>query len=526
MGLTSDAETIASSTGSKTDNETSKEVKGSLPLDAEKGAITTELAKYPWSAKGPAIFLVILFNMAPYWFSSSLAPLKTTLKTELGISNAQYGVITSSGNLVNSIWPFFSGVAIDYYGAEISSVWCAVMLVLGAVISGLGASFRNYGAVVSGEVIVGFGSITIETAQLKIFSHWANGSHLALILGLNNAMNRIVMLVAKVTAIPIADNAGWAWVLWVPAFVSGFVLAMTVIYLIVERRLPVEHRYKTGRQLAKESGVGGYRVEVVKAWHAVLALPAFFWILVLTQLCQNGTIQTFSSLQPDMYKVTRNVSLLSSGTFSALSQLPAIIGTPIAGHLIDRFGHRLHCIPLAGALFVLMFALIGWTQASPIALSLVIGVILSFNLLPVTAMIPIIAPSLGSIGTAQGTFQAFINAGHVVILTGAGAIQDLTPKGRHSYDNVLALMMAIKGLDVFMGIFYVLLDKYKLDSRLTRSERQQREYNAKVATGEIVPPECKLLQPSKGWTRAGVVGGVALVGLAWGLYLRYAQGSN
>lgn len=98
-----------------------KELEGSIVTKDEPSRVD-----YPWSVKGPALCMVLLFNrefpeallrglvpslhsltVATYWFSSSLGPLKTTIKKELNIDNAQYGVIASSGSLVNTVVPFF-----------------------------------------------------------------------------------------------------------------------------------------------------------------------------------------------------------------------------------------------------------------------------------------------------------------------------------------------------------------------------------------------------------------------------------
>lgn len=43
--------------------------------------------------------IAVLITVASYWFSSSLGPLKTTLKAELGITNAQYGVVSRQVSL-------------------------------------------------------------------------------------------------------------------------------------------------------------------------------------------------------------------------------------------------------------------------------------------------------------------------------------------------------------------------------------------------------------------------------------------
>ncbi|KAK4704055.1 hypothetical protein P7C70_g2154, partial [Phenoliferia sp. Uapishka_3] len=236
---------------------------------------------------------------------ASLGPLKSTIRKELGINNAQYGVIASSGNLVNTVVPFLSGIAIDYYGPEWLSLGASTIILLGGIVSGVGATVKSYGALVTGEVLVGLGSVTVETAQLKIYTHWAHGSHLGLIYGLNNAVNRVILVVAKATAIPIVNSSGWIWfvpppnflqlhsltlslpslrVIWIPAFISFFVLLVNLAYFIFERKIPQHLRALTGRETAKMHGGGGLKVELKKSWEVVTSLPAVFWLFTLTQL--------------------------------------------------------------------------------------------------------------------------------------------------------------------------------------------------------------------------------------------------
>lgn len=177
---------------------------------------------------------------------------------------------------------------------------------------------------------------------------------------------------------------------------------------------------------------------------------------------------------------------------------------------------------------------------------------------------PLLVPTLAHIGTAQGTYQgelltvtpvttnsfpatpAFINGGHVIMVTAAGAIQDRTPKGKHScvsqlasppvsgsrltlfrisYDNVFYFVMAIKALDFLLGLFYIVLDRVALDSILTRSERAQAEHDLAVLAGEKQENVGSLRRPSTVWTCAGLSTGAAMTVAAWAVYLVYAQGS-
>ncbi|GAA5985037.1 hypothetical protein JCM11641_000825 [Rhodosporidiobolus odoratus] len=513
----------------------------------------------PWSVKGPPLLAVLVFNCACYWFASSLGPIKSTLKKELDIDNSQYGVLSTSQSLVNTVVPFLSGILIDYWGAEWCSIASSAIIFLGALLAGIGATVSSYGLLVAGEVIVGFGSITIETTQLKILSHWFFGTHLGLALGANNAINRVIVVISKATAIPIADASNWTWVIWVPAFISFAVLLINILYVLYEMRIPAQYRPLTGRQAANlhEQGQGGLRREVRKAWAVVWGLPAVFWYITLTQLLQNGTVQTFVSLQADMVTVTRGAGLLKAGWISAVAQVPVIVFAPLTGAFFDRFGYRMHLVPASAGLFVLLFGLMGWTQADAIGLTILQGIALAINLLPFTCAISLLVPSLHQIGTAQGTYQAFINSGHVVVSTAAGAIQDETPKGRYSYSNVLYFFIALKSLDILFGLSYIVLDRTHLNCLLTKSERNrpiappsvefpgyghgegegdERIISRKVGEEKVdleregrKDNEAKekgwMLRPSPRFTTAGLITGAALTVAAWAVYLVYSQGS-
>ncbi|ORY67943.1 major facilitator superfamily domain-containing protein [Leucosporidium creatinivorum] len=496
-------------------------------VELDRNAAVLARRNIPWAVKGWAFFLVITFNLASYWFSSSLGPLKTTLKAELGIDNAQYGVLSSANKLVNTVMPLISGIAMDYYGAEYTSLAASTVILLGALLSGIGASVTSYGLLVAGEVVVGFGTIAIQTAQLKIFSHFFLGTHLGVVYGLENAANRIVVVVAKATAIPITNAAGWTWVIWVPVFFSGFVFLTNVAYVLWERRLPELYRPRTGRQISATEGGGGLRFELYKSWQTVAALPAIFWLITLSQnlTFQNATVQTYVSLQADMVTQTRGAGLLTAGWISAVGQVPVMVIAPLLGLFFDRYGRRMDFVPISAVFFILVFTLMGFTDTNAIALTILQGVGLAINLLPFTISIPLMVPGVEQVGTAEGIFQAFINSGAVIVSTAAGAIQDLTPTGKGTYTNVFYFFCAIKALDFFFGLYYIYFDRYHLNGLLSRSEKSKLVRDEQLAKGEVVERRGRFRDPIKGWTNLGIVAGVAMTVVAWVVYLVYSQGS-
>ena len=59
------------------------------------------------------------------------------------------------------------------------------------------------------QIMMGFGTAVLDSAQHKLFYHWFGVSGLALAFGLESAVARTVKLVSGMTTIPIKNNTGW-----------------------------------------------------------------------------------------------------------------------------------------------------------------------------------------------------------------------------------------------------------------------------------------------------------------------------
>jgi hypothetical protein len=82
------------------------------------------------------------------------------------------------------------------------------------------------------------------------------------------------------------------------------------------------------------------------------------------------------------------------------------------------------------------------------------------------------------------------------------------------------------------GLSYILIDRYQLNSLLTRSERHRlitddptNAFPGDAREEAIVEEKGWMLRPSKPWTVAGLGTGAAMTVAAWVVYLIYSQGS-
>lgn len=109
--------------------------------------------------------------MGQTWTNSSLGPLKNTLRNELGINNTQFGLISASDAIIDSIWPIIGGMFLDLFGPNVIVILCTGVTLLGSILAGLATTLTYWRLLVVGHVIMGFGIAVLDSAQQKFFYH-------------------------------------------------------------------------------------------------------------------------------------------------------------------------------------------------------------------------------------------------------------------------------------------------------------------------------------------------------------------
>jgi MFS family permease len=83
--------------------------------------------------------------------------------------------IATADSLINTILPIVTGIAVDYFGPLATAIHASTVVLLGTILSAVGASVSSYPLVLVGHIVLGFGSTTIETVQSKIYSFYSVG---------------------------------------------------------------------------------------------------------------------------------------------------------------------------------------------------------------------------------------------------------------------------------------------------------------------------------------------------------------
>jgi MFS family permease len=121
-----------------------------------------------------------------------LGALKSTLKEELHITNAQYGSLQSSVSVVNTVIPLLGGVFIDIFGTAKGSIVSSTMILVGNALVALSTNLASFPLMLLGRVLYGVGSGCIVLVQETILSHWFKGKGLAVVIGAMISMGKLV----------------------------------------------------------------------------------------------------------------------------------------------------------------------------------------------------------------------------------------------------------------------------------------------------------------------------------------------
>ncbi|PKI82517.1 hypothetical protein MVES1_004016 [Malassezia vespertilionis] len=516
-------------------------------IDVEK---ETDVASISWRYKIPILIVLLLLNLGPHVAEATLSPLKTTIKENVKehgekICNARYGVISSASALINALFPIISGVLIDFYGPSFVSLTCSTITFVGYIVRAVGGQRESFSIILGGEILSGFGFITLNSCKYKLYTHWFSGSvksgpgHIAFIIGLDIAMNRVYNTIGKQSAIPIVEDAGeanWYWALWFGAILTGFSLIINVAYVIMERRLPSALRVKTGYEIASErcktlQNVNKHwailqmlKEQLKQVVYIIRDLPAAYWLICCTQILQSASIDAYSSNSPELIQNTRGEDKRVAAAEGGLDDVIPIVLTPVFGFLIDRYGGRTYYIVYTACVYLIAFSLLAYTKVNALAPVLLASLALSSNDLPFEVTIPLVVRTKTSLGTAFGGWKAFYKAGTVILDVSTGAIQNhsvavkhVSPE--HQFDDMFYFLIAIKCVDVINGCMYMYVDKHYMGHVMTLSERGRV---TKEANEESRKKDRKLLKPRLRWTIVGICMYFALVITAYVIFIYYS----
>lgn len=373
----------------------------------------------------------------------------------MNMSGKDFSALYSVYSWPNVVLVFFGGLAGDYFGLRIASMFFCIFVVLGTVLVAIGPTFfapangyfgkQAWGVMVAGRILLGVGAESLNVIQTSMIVRWfSDTTFMATAFGFALSMSRL----GSTVAIFFGKSIGYIKWLWLGAAFTGVSLVAILVYSLLDR-LSEKHIKREPPQKEKINikAVLGFDM---RFWF-IATLTTVYYACVIPFI---GLLASFLSLKyfPD------NDFMVS--VVSTIINMASMILAPFLGKVVDSIGRRPYFI-LGGSLLLLpAHFLLAWPDSLgesyliPILPIVMIG--LSFSLVPAALWpsIPLVIESENT-ATAYGLMTSIQNIGLAVINILTGALIDI------STEVFMVLFLVIDLVGIVLSCLLIYYDHKK-----------------------------------------------------------------
>lgn len=167
-----------------------------------------------------------------YYIYDSISPLADLLKTQLGFSDANIGLLNAIYSFPNIIMVLVGGIIIDRIGTRKAVFIFTFLVMLGSLLTALKGDIVVMAA---GRLLFGLGAESMIVAITTIIARWFKGKELSFAFGLNLTLARLgsfMALNSPMWAKQYYDY--WQNPLWISFYAGVSALVFITIYYFVD----------------------------------------------------------------------------------------------------------------------------------------------------------------------------------------------------------------------------------------------------------------------------------------------------
>ena len=347
------------------------------------------------------LFFISMAMFGNYYIYDSISPLADLLKSQLGFSDSNIGLLNAIYSIPNVFMVLIGGYIIDKIGTKKAAILFSSLCMIGAVIT---ASQGDLATMATGRLIFGLGAESLIVAVTTVIAKWFTGKELSFAFGLNLTVARLGSFVA-LNSPTLAKSLFSDW--QKPLFISvaaGVVSVLAVIvYFSMESR--ASRKYSLARAENVDAVPLGTFFSTIKQMN-----KGSFWFITLLCVTFYSAIFPFQTFAVKFFMEKHGLSREMAGFTSSFITFAAMIGTPLFGFIIDRVGRRASLMMLGSVLLIPVYLLLIYTRLHPLVPMVMMGV--AFSLIP-AAMWPSVALIIEQkrLGTAYGLMTMIQNIG-------------------------------------------------------------------------------------------------------------------
>lgn len=276
-----------------------------------------------------ALVLLVVSGVVNYIDRSTLAVGAPLIREELGLSTAQFGLLSSA-----FLWAYAAaqlpvGALVDRFGARLMlsislAVWSAAQVV-GGLVHSLGQFF-------AARVMLGVGEAPQFPTCAKVTRDWFHPRERGLTSGIWNSSSTLGSAIAVPVLTILMLSVGWRW-MFIVMGVLGIVLA-GVIYMLHRNPdevdlTPEERAYITGGVTASSTPIS------LGAWGAMFRYPTT-WGLILGYFGSIYVLWLYNSWLPTYFQMQWHLTVERTGWVAAIPFAFGVVGSVGGGWLCDK----------------------------------------------------------------------------------------------------------------------------------------------------------------------------------------------
>lgn len=415
-------------------------------------------ALYRWIV----LIFVSLAMFGNYYFYDALSPLADTLRTKLGFTQGQVGLLNSFYSIAPIATVLIGGIIIDRIGTRKSTLLFGVICMVGALIT---ASTGHFIIMATGRFIFGMGAESLIVAVTTALAKWFRGKELSFAFGVNLVIARFGTFLAQ-------NSPSWApgaYSNWQKPWLigCGFVTLCVIgpiLYWILESR--AERVYELGHAGEVDKVVfGDVKKFGLSYWYVVAICVVFY-----------SAIFPFETFGVEFFQHAHKMPLDDAGTLLSVITAVTMIGTLVFGYMADRVGKRALLMMLGSSVLIPVFAIMGWihsthvvqlylpwpwraTFVAPVPLVAAMAMMgIAFSLVPA-----VIWPSVAyivdqkTLGTALGLMTMIQNIGMASMNYVLGKANDFGHASAQNPAGYNLMLQILTGLALTSVVFALLL---------------------------------------------------------------------
>lgn len=297
------------------------------------------------------LLFISLAMFGNYYIYDSISPLADLLKSQLGFSDANIGLLNAIYSFPNIIMVLVGGIIIDRIGTRKSVLIFTFLIMLGAILTAVTGELFIMAA---GRLVFGLGAESMIVAITTVVARWFKGKELSFAFGLNLTVARLGSFMALNS--PTWGKSlftDWQSPLWITVGAGVFALLCAVIYFFLD--VYASKNYAMPKEGEQD------KIE----FKEIFKFGKSFWFITALCVTFYSAMFPFQTFAIKFFQEAHNTTREVGGNLSSILTLAAMIFTPLFGLLADKIGKRALLMMFGSLLIIPVYLMMAYQFGKP-----------------------------------------------------------------------------------------------------------------------------------------------------------------